>query len=409
MNWRATDAAASRGTGLPWLADVLGWTLDADPGRRDDMDAGGRRRMWVFPGPDRPRLLVPAGRRVAGSALRTFNDSMSQFARIRRAALGASLRLRLNGLMRLDDIVVGSAPGGPEPSLLEHLETVLGRPVEVGVALGPELRPNIKPVLQVLSPQGELVAFAKIGWNELTKRLIENEAASLSRFHEVRPSTFDVPELLHVGLWADRGIVLVSPGPRPLIRRCARNAPAPVASEQEVARSAWHSVELLGEGSYLEGLRERLSLAAADDVVTVDLRRALNVVVERWGELHLPFGAWHGDWAPWNMSRSNGRLFVWDWERYGGPVPQGFDHVHLRFQLAYQVAGRSVNDAAVEADRSLRASGLSTAVSDGTLGPVVQLYLIERVLRIQEGRAAGLDVRSDLAPAALELLARARA
>ncbi len=409
MSRGATDAAAGRGrSGLPWLTDVLGWTVGTDLGPRDDRDEGGTRRMWALPGTDRPRLLVPAEARVAGSALRTFNDSMSQFARMRKATLGAILRFRLDGLLRLDDVVVGSSIDGPEPSLLSYLETVLARPVEVGVALGPELRPNMKPVLQILTPRGELVAFAKIGWNDLTKRLIENEASSLSRLHEAGPSTFDIPDLLHVGVWADRGIVLVSPGPRPLIRRCARNAPPPVATEEEVARSAWSSVEPLGASRYVLGLRERLS-SAADDEVTADLRRALDDVVERSGELSLPFGAWHGDWAPWNMSRSNGRLFVWDWERYGGPVPRGFDHVHLRFQLAYQVAGRSVNDAAVSADRSLRTSGLSTATPDGVIGAVPRLYLIERVLRVQEGRAAGLSVRTDLAPAALELLARARA
>ena len=37
---------------------------------------------------------------------------------------------------------------------------------------------------------------------------------------------------------------------------------------------------------------------------------------------------------------------------------------------------------------------------------MAQLYLIERVARVQEGRAAGIAVRSDLAPAVLELLGR---
>ena len=100
-------------------------------------------------------------------------------------------------------------------------------------------------------------------------------------------------------------------------------------------------------------------------------------------------------------------MFVWDWERYGGPVPVGFDHLHFRFQVAYQVGDRSVEAAANDADGSLRTSELSSVIPRGEgLGPVAQLYLIERVARVQEGRAAGVAVRSDLAPAALELLGR---
>lgn len=43
--------------------------------------------------------------------------------------------------------------------------------------------------------------------------------------------------------------------------------------------------------------------------------------------------AWHGDLTPWNVSRGpDGRLLVWDWERFGTGVPLGFDAVHHFFQ-----------------------------------------------------------------------------
>lgn len=401
-----TDAASSRGgVGLPWLADVLGWTITSE-GKR--ASRGDDRRMFVLPGADRPRFLVSAEPRVAVSTLRTFNDSMSQPARMRKAMLGAVIRLGLDGLIRLDDVVVGSSVPKGEPTLLDYLASALGHQVEVGVALGRELRPNMKPVLQVLTPRGDLVAFAKVGWNELTNGLIDNEASSIRALHGSRLGTFDLPDLLHVGVWEGRGILLVSPGPRPLIRRCARNAPPPISVEEEVSRSAWSSVEPMGASGYVEGLRRRLTASAiGPGDHAADPLSALDALVERWGERKLPFGAWHGDWAPWNMSRSKGRVFVWDWERYGGPVPVGFDHFHFRFQVAYQVGDRSVEAAANVADDSLRTSEDSSVdPSRAGLGPVAQLYLIERVARVQEGQAAGIAVRSDLAPAALELLGR---
>ena len=30
----------------------------------------------------------------------------------------------------------------------------------------------------------------------------------------------------------------------------------------------------------------------------------------------LRYGAWHGDWAPWNMANLADALLVWDWERF---------------------------------------------------------------------------------------------
>jgi hypothetical protein len=48
-----------------------------------------------------------------------------------------------------------------------------------------------------------------------------------------------------------------------------------------------------------------------------------------------PSPAWHGDLAPWNMCPSpDGRLLVWDWERYEAGVPYGLDAVHHFFQRA---------------------------------------------------------------------------
>ena len=53
----------------------------------------------------------------------------------------------------------------------------------------------------------------------------------------------------------------------------------------------------------------------------------------RAGRRHaLTFGAWHGDWAPWNMASTERGLLVWDWERFTSGVPLGFDALHYRLQ-----------------------------------------------------------------------------
>ena len=51
-------------------------------------------------------------------------------------------------------------------------------------------------------------------------------------------------------------------------------------------------------------------------------------VVNAAGETCLDFGAWHGDWSPWNMHAGGHTVFVWDWERFTRRTPVGFDALH---------------------------------------------------------------------------------
>jgi hypothetical protein len=381
---------------LRWLADALGWSLE-------DLEApvaSGSRLLpfSVLPNARRPKALVPAGgRRVAGAALRSFNDSMSHPARIGRAALGAVIRFGLDGLLRLDRAAFSSPLGAPSPSLLEYLERVVGRPVEVAVSLVPVARPNRKPVLQVLDAGGRRIGFAKIGWNDLTKRLVDDEAAALTAIGGAGLRTLEIPRLLHAGTWEDRTVVLVSPGPAPLVRRCRRNAPAPLAAEREVAATRWVERGSVDGSTYLADLRRRVNAGPVDPRLAARTQAVLDRLAD--DPTPLTFGAWHGDWAPWNMSRTSRTLFVWDWERYGGPVPEGFDRFHLQFQLQNLVRSAPVPVAAARASVAL-----SETVGARAARPVRSLYLIERVVRLEEGRAAGIPVRAGVVDAIVDLL-----
>jgi hypothetical protein len=53
---------------------------------------------------------------------------------------------------------------------------------------------------------------------------------------------------------------------------------------------------------------------------------------EAYGADDVEFGAWHGDWTPWNMAWHGGRLQLWDWERFDPDVPAGLDLLHYRSQ-----------------------------------------------------------------------------
>ena len=84
------DAVAPRLAGRPAVARGLGITRHVDPWRASSRDD----RAWaVMPSASNPTVLIPVGGRAGASALRQFNDSMSQPARVRKAAAGAAVRV----------------------------------------------------------------------------------------------------------------------------------------------------------------------------------------------------------------------------------------------------------------------------------------------------------------------------
>jgi hypothetical protein len=73
-------------------------------------------------------------------------------------------------------------------------------------------------------------------------------------------------------------------------------------------------------------------VGAGRDEFSAALTEALGRAARRLAGAQLRFGAWHGDWTPWNMAMGAGSLLVWDWERYDPDVPLGFDALHFHFQ-----------------------------------------------------------------------------
>jgi hypothetical protein len=124
-------------------------------------------------------------------------------------------------------------------------------------------------------------------------------------------------------------------------------------------------------------------------------RERLAEVVERIGAAYgadeLEFGAWHGDWAPWNMAWHRGRVQLWDWERYDPDVPAGLDFVHYRLQTG---GGYDTwPDPAILAPYGIR--GRTAAIT-------VELYLLELARRYL-GDAQG-ELGEPLRPRAAGLL-----
>jgi hypothetical protein len=280
----------------------------------------------------RARLLVPTRPlRVAGLAVRRYAQPASRLARVKRdlaslaTATGAA-HLRSGNRIRVS---------GPRAASIDgYLSEALGRELALSVHIGPA-RANRKPVLQLLSPRGDTVGFAKLGTNPLTKRLVRLETTALTTLQSVGLSMVDTPRVLHAGSWRGNEILVQSALPAwQAAGRGRRVLPERLsAAMRELAWCLGVSTGSLAVSDYWKSLRGKLDLVATRGDEGSALASAAEQLVSRAGHAELTYGAWHGDWAPWNMAATTDTILVWDWERFTPGVPVGFDAVHYALQV----------------------------------------------------------------------------
>jgi hypothetical protein len=388
---------------LAWAASIFGnGSVRFEPtGKRKRPAAQGDTETFaIFPHASRPHLLVPvASRRAAAAALAGYSNvhDANSSIRLAKALLALGLRVGAGGVLLSDRVSLARVDDNPDAApphlnLKPHLEEVLGRrDLEIAVRIG-TMRPNRKPLLQILTKSGECLGYAKIGWNELTRALVRNEARMLTSFMERAspPATFAVPRLLHSGQWHDLELVIVSPLEAGHWWSSVVARDLPVAATRELGELNGLERMPLAESAYWRGSRERS--ASIEGPGADALREALERLEERYGETELVFGSWHGDWAPWNARRLGNLLVIWDWERSGKCVPRGLDGVHWLFHVELKVRGHSPRRAAEKVLRH------ETAVADALeLAPehvrlLVLLDQLEMALRFAEALTAGIDL-----------------
>jgi hypothetical protein len=295
--------------------------------RRRARTGGAGKEFALVVGVHRPPLMVPAQRRPAAAAVGHHSRPRSAAARLGVKALCLGLSTGLGGVALRGRVRI-SAPAGAD-TIEEHLKTVLSRDLMVSMYLGPA-RANRKPVLQLLVPGGEPAGFVKIGINPLTRSLVRTEHTTLVQLGHAGLTQITVPQVLHYDSWRGLEVLVLSALPAHLP---PRRLPAQrlIAAMTELAKVGGLRQEPLATSHYLHQLLARL--AATDRTAEqTALRDALGIVTAHSGQEILTYGAWHGDWSPWNMTSTSSGLLVWDWERFAIGVPLGFDALHHRLQ-----------------------------------------------------------------------------
>lgn len=360
----------------------------------------GRRVVEYLAIPDarRCKLLVPAGsRRVAAAAVRRFSEPQGRLGRLKRDAVAMALRSGAWSTLIRDRVRLTSPDGGAD-TVDRFLSAALGVPVQVSIHIGP-VRANRKPVLQLLDPRGGTIGFAKFGVGPLTRRLVRAETAALSALSHVQLPEIVVPSILHAGQWRGMQVLVQSALPvwEPRVPLSAARLQRAMA---EVAGACGLTQGWLATSPYWADLRNRLCQLVADTpegsgraaIEVTQLFEAARALVEHAAELNLRFGAWHGDWAPWNMANVAESLLIWDWERFTPGVPLGFDAVH--FDLQRQIQDGVDAQTAVESTvRRAPALLAPFDVAPGSAEIVALLYLVDLATRYLSDRQAEAGAR----------------
>jgi hypothetical protein len=280
--------------------------------------------LMVLPRLRRPRLVVPLNRRAAATAVRRYGEPRSIRSRLGMRGLSLLLRSGLGEVLLRDRV---RASGGH--TIESYLSESLGAEIAVSMYLGPP-RANRKPVLHLFTPDGNAVGVAKVGVSPLAQQLVRDEGDTLRLLAGAGLEQIVVPSVVHEGEW--NGMPVLVLGPLPVDeRRVALPAARRWAAITEIAGvRGWERAPLAGS-RYLAGLYARV--AGADATPERErLSVAIDGLAAHSASIPLTFGAWHGDWSPWNIASTRTGLLVWDWERFGLGVPFGYDALHNRLQ-----------------------------------------------------------------------------
>lgn len=283
----------------------------------------------TLPSTSRARVLLPASGSAAAMAVDHTQPPTGASRRLTRAVARTALNF---GAGRIVPGLAVTRTRGAD-SIERVLESVLGCPVQIAIFLGPP-RANRKPVLRVFDHAGALLAIAKIGLNPLTRSLATIEASALEELGAASTQALRTPDLLHFSEWRGHTVLVQSAFDLRSIP-VTDNPRVRLSAMRELADCRGARVTSWRASSYLGRLEGRI--AAIDSSVLIGPMHDVATRL-RQAESILAFGAWHGDWTAWNMAIRENHALVWDWERFEGEVPFGFDALHYAFMPALKAA-----------------------------------------------------------------------
>ncbi len=278
----------------------------------------------------RPRFLLPLGHRAATTAAcLAYVRLRPRTTQATRVAVAAAAGAGFAGRVTSARYAADRSPG----SLLAHLGEVLGEP-DLQVAIGVGNHDEVwKPTLQCFTPDGDPVAYVKVGLGPVGAHLVATERNALERWEDHDDPRLVVPGLRAATTWDGHPVICTEP--MPLDVRRVPDGPIgawpvrlldPPLPDRPIGEAPWWT--------------ERVARHSTDADADVAEVLATIGACHRTGER--AWARWHGDWVPWNMARSGRGLVVWDWEYSEPGAPVGLDEVHRAYQVTRVRDGSTV-------------------------------------------------------------------
>jgi hypothetical protein len=389
-----TGSIPGAGEGLEWIIGVLwgdqaGVSISPLGRRTSDSELSTAERYLVVPDARRARMLLPASRVPAAAAVAAGSALRGRGARAQRWAAGLAIRGGVARLTFRDSFEVHVDPDARrEPTLVESLSSNLGEPVLLAVNVR-DAGPYRKPVAQVLSVDGRTLAYAKIAWNDVTERNVRAEADALEAVATAGITSVSVPRVRSRLAWRGHTVLLTHPMPPRLRRYPASLGPPEVGITRAIAGIWPGGTSPVASSAYQAALRARFGSAStvAPQVVSSALE-AMERVDAAFGDIDLAYGAWHGDWAPWNLGRAADGVWAWDWEYARADVPLGFDLPHWFFQRSFIERKASFAEG-IEAARRAAPLLMQLGLNVGQVDATLALHALEVAARYVDAMALG--------------------
>jgi hypothetical protein len=358
-------------------------------------------QYMVAPNLENARMLLPAlSHRARSKALSQYNQLRRGRVRASRTLLASAARTGLDRQLLRDVLSICVPAEATTDQLVDELplhlltQTLGGGPLHAAIGVA-NPSPNRKPTLQLFHANGAPAAFVKVGWNELTRGMVENEASTLDLLMAAGLPAPRRPRQLRLDRWHDMVLLATEPMPLAMRRQSSALCPPLDLSSLPAASSSEDGGPIPLEltpfwmrlTARVRALPDHGQLPAAECAVVT---AAADLLAASGGQSRVNNQPWHGDWVHWNMASFQDELWVWDWEHFADNAPQCFDALHFWFQHEFIIRRRSFSEAmhlAATATAAARAEAFDPALVD--LIPLA--YVLEVYLRAARMYELGAD------------------
>jgi hypothetical protein len=337
---------------LSWLESILfapeksritapGWVTERSNEKRPTENIF----RWLSLNGGRGYLIPTESRQTSLKALQLYN-AQNWKARLAKRFLALGFRIGVaSPLLAKAQFQKGrhlTQKNQTNNSLFEHLKEVVQRDdVTFAVSLG---TPGVyrKPVIQVLTREGHILGYAKVGWNRATNALVQNEASVSRYLSEIAFRSFYVPSVLYEGWWNDQYVCIQS-SPVAQLQAAPQVLTAPYLQVIEELKNLHSRSLTLTESAFWKRLVCQIDKTPSPYHRRL-LQQGLRRAEESLSQTVLPFHFCHGDLAPWNAGRLNSQLFLFDWEYADPEGLPGWDLFHFTFQTLWLLENQSAEN-----------------------------------------------------------------